>query len=107
MHNPLLQLSMPEQIAAGISMQTVEFNECPINLPFTATCFQVLPGYTTPLDQHEVAECWLIMQGSGVLEYAGKKFNVAKQDMLYFTPHQSHQITNDSNETLVIYSIYW
>jgi mannose-6-phosphate isomerase-like protein (cupin superfamily) len=104
---PKLNLSMVELIAPGVIVHPVDFSGRNVNPPFKATCFEVMPGCSTPPDQHEVQECWIIMKGSGILEFAAKQHVIREKDVLYFASRELHQIFNDGSETLIIFSIYW
>jgi mannose-6-phosphate isomerase-like protein (cupin superfamily) len=94
-------------ITEGVTLREIDFSALKIDSPFEMSCVKVLPGSMTPIDQHAVKECWIIAQGGGLLAYAGHVSRVHKHDILYFEPHHTHQITNDTSEMLVIYSIYW
>ena len=100
----VMNVEAPVTVSEGVMLQAINLAT---DVPFEVSCVEVLPGCATPVDQHEVRECWIIAQGSGLLDYAGKKTRVQKRDVLYFQPWQQHQISNDTDETLVIYSLYW
>lgn len=104
---PNLTFTAPEQIAPGVIVNPVDFTAKNTQPPFTMMCFHVLPGCSSPVDQHQVQECWIIINGSGVLEFASQKIPVTKNDILHFASFEKHQIHNTSNETLIICSIYW
>ena len=106
--SPRLNLSDPEQLDIGMRLRTINFkHHQQATPPFQATIFEVAPGHSSPLDQHAVKECWLILKGHGELQYNGKNYKTAAQDIFYFEPHHTHQITNESDELLIICSIYW
>ncbi|MEL6862987.1 MAG: class I tRNA ligase family protein, partial [Bacteroidota bacterium] len=76
--------------------------------PFKASRFEVFPGKTSPVDIHEVRECWFISEGQGSLIYNGEKLQEVKAgEVLYFDSHQSHAIENTGDSNLVIFSTWW
>lgn len=106
--SPRLTLTEPELLDTGVMLRKIKLithqNTSP---PFQATVFEVAPACCSPVDQHAVKECWIILKGHGELHYANKKYRASSQDIFYFEPHHTHQIYNDSDELLVICSIYW
>ncbi|WP_161964065.1 class I tRNA ligase family protein [Chitinophaga flava] len=105
----LLDFMEPE-VEAGI-MEVREVNL--INnderiAPFKASRFEVYPGQQSPLDIHEVRECWFVSQGKGEVIYNGTEVvPVSSGDVLYFESNQSHQVTNTGEDQLIIFSVWW
>jgi mannose-6-phosphate isomerase-like protein (cupin superfamily) len=106
--SPRLTFTDPEMIDNGMILRNIHF---PLNdaavAPFKGSIFEVMPGSVSPIDQHAVKEIWLIIKGHGDLCYDGKMYKAGAQDLFLFEPHHSHQISNHSDELLVICSIYW
>lgn len=106
--SPRLILNEPESLDIGVMLRKINLmpyqNKLP---PFQATVFEVAPGHCSPVDQHAVKECWIILKGYGELHYSEKIYKASSQDIFYFEPHHKHQIFNDGDELLVICSIYW
>ncbi len=76
--------------------------------PFKGAKFIIYPCQTSPLDIHDVAECWFVASGCGVITYNGEQKNIVKPgDVLYFKPQQSHAVWNNGTENLLIFSIWW
>ncbi|MDF2867464.1 MAG: hypothetical protein K0S11_934 [Gammaproteobacteria bacterium] len=103
--NPHLALLPAEWIAEQVPVYPVNFEAR--QKPFEMTYFEVGPGCESPLDQHAVAECWIILRGHGLLTYAGQSQEVNPEAILYFEPHQPHQIKNLAATPMLICSIYW
>lgn len=104
---PNLSFAEPEHYGAGFSVKQIDFQANQSNPPFKATYFQVLPGYTTPVDKHKVEECWIVLQGQGTLEFDGQSLPIAEKDILHFPSFKGHSVKNDSLEPLLLCSIYW
>lgn len=76
--------------------------------PFKGSKFIVYPNETSPLDIHDVKECWFIASGSGIVTYNGElKEAVKPGDVLFFDSQQSHQIFNNGTANLMIFSVWW
>ena len=108
-HDVRLPFMHPVFEGDAIKVDQIDFGAIDCSrMPFKASRFEVYPGKQTPLDQHEVVECWFIAKGVGELEYDGEnRLNVKEGEVLYFNPYQSHTIINTGGENLVIYSIWW
>lgn len=105
--NPKLSFSDPETIAPGVVVNPIHFELNQAKIPFKATYFQVLPGCETPLDCHQEEETWIVLQGMGLLTYEGTSYCMKVQDAFYFSSFKKHQVLNNSDEPLLICSIYW
>jgi mannose-6-phosphate isomerase-like protein (cupin superfamily) len=103
--NPMLEFLSAEQLTEGVFVKSVDYAER--KKPFTMTYFEVQPGCTTPLDKHDVIECWIILRGTGELKYNQQILPAKVHDIFYFDSQQTHQITALSDEALLICSIYW
>lgn len=97
-----------EHYGSGISVKMIDFeSKQGANPPFKSTYFEVLPGYTTPVDTHKVEECWIVLSGSGVLECDGERLLLKKHDIVHFASFKGHSVWNNSSEPLLLCSIYW
>lgn len=104
---PTLHFATSEYVANGVTVNPIDFAKIKKHPPFNFTYFEVQPGCMTPLDKHRVEECWVIMQGSGLLHYENQSHAVKTRDVLHFASNKKHQIHNDAQEPLIILSIYW
>jgi mannose-6-phosphate isomerase-like protein (cupin superfamily) len=102
--NPQLDFTQAEPIANGVLVHPVLFNS---PRPFEATYFQVLPGCETPSDHHPEKECWIVLQGQGILNYEGSLYSLSEKDLFYFDAYKKHQVLNTSEKNLIICSLYW
>ncbi len=75
--------------------------------PFTLARVIVPVGGSTPKDEHEVREIWVVLQGRGTLTVEGEPSSIGPGDTLYFESHEMHQVVNASNEPLEFLSIWW
>lgn len=107
MHQKLPHLGFLEGeiLSEGSVIFPIDFSG--IQKPFSMTYFKVDTGFSTPVDKHAVAECWVILNGRGELNYNGVTVIAEPQDIFYFSSFQSHQIKSISKEPLLICSIYW
>ena len=104
--NQKLSFTVPE-FGPGYSVKFIDFKSKGAEPPFKSTYFEVLPGCATPIDQHKVEECWIVLKGEGVLKYDDEEVKLTEQDVVHFAPHRKHQVRNDSSGPLLICSIYW
>ena len=75
--------------------------------PFKASLFTVGPGHRTPRDQHAVRECWLVVDGKGVLVYDGEELEIEKGNLLYFESEKPHFVQNRAEQDLIIFATWW
>lgn len=94
-------------LAEGVVVSPISFPSNSPAPPFNSTIFVVQPNCSTPLDYHEEAEMWVILNGSGLLKYESVHSQVARFDKFFFPSFTNHQIFNDSTVPLEILSIYW
>lgn len=103
--NPQISFAAPEFYGDGISVKQMQFRTA--SVPFKSTYFEILPGFTTPVDRHQVQECWVVLQGAGVLNHNGNEMPLKKHDVMHFNSQEGHSVTNNSDEPMLICSIYW
>ncbi|MBX9770613.1 MAG: cupin domain-containing protein [Candidatus Obscuribacterales bacterium] len=102
---PHLSFAAPEFYGDGISVKQMLLPES--TTPFKSTYFEILPGFTSPVDRHKVEECWLVLQGSGILDVDGEQVAISEHDVVHFDSFKGHSVTNNSTKSLLICSIYW
>jgi mannose-6-phosphate isomerase-like protein (cupin superfamily) len=102
LNEPMLIKGQGSQIADGAIVYPIE-----VNSPFKMTTFEVQPGCETAMDQHQVAEIWVILEGSGDLRYEDKSLTVERGQIFYFSSYKTHQIKNTGTKVLKILSMYW
>ena len=100
---PHLSFRLPENFP-GMAVYEANLIEA---APFQASRWTVEPGCGSPVDSHSVHEIWLVARGSGELHYGGATHRVAAKDIVYFQPPEPHQVFNDGEEMLEIFSIWW
>lgn len=106
--DPRLPFSEPVSRFSGVEVRQADFGSRGEGLtPFQGARFTIGPGSTSGLDIHDVRECWMVVSGQGLLTYDGRQFRVGAGDFCYFEPQRSHQVHNDREEDLVIYTVWW
>ena len=75
--------------------------------PMKVSRFYLDPGDTSPWDQHEVREVWIIESGRGLLDTGEARVVVERGDGHYFASNVPHRITNEGSEPLYIISMWW
>jgi len=65
------------------------------------------PGYAFDWHHHDgVDELWIVLQGTGYIEYKdGTKFNYKKDDVIYNPADLSHKIVAEGNDESIYYFI--
>ena len=107
-HDPRIPILEPGPNLPGVAFREADFSTRGEGVtPFKGGRFSLEPGSTSRVDVHDVRECWMIVHGSGLLTYDGRDFRVETGDFCYFEPRKSHQITNDGDEQLMIYNVWW
>ena len=106
--SPVLAL---EEIVTGIPGTTYgEFDTSRLGAlrgSLRAAHMILAPGGTTPLDAHEVRECWYVARGSGVLELDGRPQRLQPGQLVFFDSGQTHRLHNDGAAELVVLSLWW
>jgi len=94
------------EVSKHMIVSQFDFSNIPTT--FKAAIFYVAINQESPLDCHEVRELWYVLEGTGELTYnSGQKIMLNEFDMFYFDRHVSHSIQNNSNKTLIVFSIWW
>jgi len=107
---PMLGFLEPE--ITGTAMKVEEVNLAgagsPSVAPFKSSRFVVYPGEASPLDLHDVKECWFIAGGSGILTYDDQtSMPVKAGDVLFYDTRKSHTVFNNGKENLMIFAVWW
>jgi methionyl-tRNA synthetase len=107
---PRLAFLPPEVFENTMLINEIDFGhkgQQPI-APFKGSKFIVYPSQTSPLDIHDVKECWFVASGTGIVTYNGQQTEEIKPgDVLYFESQQSHDVYNNGTENLMIFSVWW
>ncbi len=107
---PRLSFLSPEIFGHAMVVDEIDLgheSEQPV-APFKGSKFIVYPNETSPLDIHDVKECWFIASGSGIVTYNGDRKEAVKPgDVLFFDSQQSHEVFNNGTENLLVFSVWW
>jgi|GEM_PF-1298192 len=109
LRNTLVDLGEAEQWGEGMIVSLLElapFAESGA-VPFKSSRFTVAPGCTSPVDQHDVREMWMIASGQGLLIHAGKEVAVSPGSICFFDSQEPHEVTNEGEIDLLVFSIWW
>ena len=69
---PLVAVHHVEDYSGGIQLKELDLEDAGERVtPFKASIITVPPGITTPVDQHDVRECWVVISGQGELTSEG------------------------------------
>lgn len=98
----------PQSSRPGVQLKEVDFHQYgEKRVPFDGGQFTIEPGAESKPDTHQVSECWMIVQGEGVLNYDGQEYKVCKGDFLFFEPQKTHFLRNEGEETVIVYTVWW
>jgi mannose-6-phosphate isomerase-like protein (cupin superfamily) len=75
--------------------------------PFECSRFTVPPGATSEIDQHEVAEVWMVRSGTGTIQSLDASLDVSAGESVFFPPWIPHQVTNTGSRELEVFSVWW
>jgi mannose-6-phosphate isomerase-like protein (cupin superfamily) len=76
-------------------------------MPFNAMWYVVPPGSASPVDCHPERELSLVVSGRAVVRSGEQRFEVRSGNAFLLDPDEDHQVTNTSDEPLVVFSTYW
>ncbi|MFI9627975.1 cupin domain-containing protein [Streptomyces sp. NPDC052042] len=98
----------PSSSRPGVELREADFTAFGADrVPFEGGRFTLEPGAVSKPDTHQVSECWMIAQGSGLLTYDGADYPVTTGEYLFFEPQKTHFIHNDGSTPLVIHTVWW
>jgi mannose-1-phosphate guanylyltransferase/mannose-6-phosphate isomerase len=73
---------------------------------FKVKCIHIYSGKSISLQKHQHrAEHWVVVKGDAVITKGNKKFNLSANQSTYIEKNQIHQITNKSDQTLMIIEV--
>jgi mannose-6-phosphate isomerase-like protein (cupin superfamily) len=75
--------------------------------PFSTSRFRVPPGSVSELDQHEVAEIWMVRSGAGNVRSGDDIITIAAGESVFFPSMVPHQVETTSSSPLEVFSIWW
>lgn len=75
--------------------------------PFEVARWSVAPGTANDLDRHRSREVWLVIAGTGLVTFADQTLRIHPGDALAFETEVPHQVYNDGEESLRVFSAYW
>ncbi len=106
---PKLNFLPPQLLGDDVRVDVVDTAPEGVALaPFKASKIIVYPGHWSPLDNHEVKECWMISSGQGELVYNDDvKEPIKAGDVLFYDSFNSHKVFNNGSEDLIIFSLWW
>ena len=67
---------------------------------------EIAPGGDLILHYHSPAEIYVVTDGRGILNKAGKLEEIKKGDVVYISENAKHALKNDGKETLKFYWIF-
>lgn len=105
---PNMAFKAPETYDGGMRVSEMDIQSMiPAGAPFKGSYWTVEPGGSSPEDVHSVHEMWLVASGRGELLCGGRPVRVEAGDVLYFEPHQTHEVRNDGDAALAVFSVWW
>ncbi len=75
--------------------------------PFEVARWSVSPGTTNDLDVHLSREIWLVVAGTGEVTWADCATRLKAGDAIAFDSRVPHQVVNDGDEDLTVFSVFW
>ena len=106
-NSPRLSFLQTERIRPGVSEIDFAASISPLP-PFQASRFTVAPNSSTPVaESHDPNEIWVIIEGKGKLVYDKQEMQISEDNFVYFKPNKAHQLINDGDRTMVVFSIWW
>lgn len=101
-----IEYRQPERHDSGMVMEEAD-SPAATRWPFTAARFEVPPGATTDLDEHDVVELWMVRSGTGTVVSGDTTMDVSPGSMVYFASRVPHRITNTGDDQLRLFSLWW
>jgi len=104
---PYLRFHPAEAMGAGSVVNEFMLAAMAGRPGFSGSRFSVEPGARTPVDQHAVAEIWMVADGAGELEYDGRTVALEAGQVVYFAPFKPHSLHNTGDAPMMVFSIWW
>lgn len=101
---------MKLQFKKGVSEDTIFVEEAITDKksPFKMSKWVLKSGLKSPVDVHDVKEYWLISEGRGIINYNDEELiKIEKGDFIFMDSRKSHQVENNGDKDLVVFSIWW
>lgn len=92
--------------AYGVGMVVEKVAGAP-GWPFAASRFEVPPGATSDVDQHDEPELWLVREGTGTITSGETTVSVGPGAMVHFPSRVPHRVTNTGSGPLLAFSVWW
>lgn len=108
-HDLLFLPFLPEKSSKiGTFFKQINFEiKKDILAPFKTSLFTVQPKANSLIDKHQVREIWIVSKATGLLNYENKIYQIKENDVVYFKPFSTHEVTNNGKNDLIILSIWW
>jgi quercetin dioxygenase-like cupin family protein len=95
-------------LSKGVTLDEVDFNvDGERKSGFHMATFDVAAKTTSDVDQHDVRETWLILEGQSELLSGTTTQTVSRGDVIYIESQTAHQLKNTSDETLRVLALWW
>ncbi|MBN8942433.1 MAG: cupin domain-containing protein [Rhizobiales bacterium] len=105
---PLVSVHHVDDYSGGIQVKELDLEQAGERVtPFKASIITVPPGISTPVDQHDVRECWVVIAGQGELMTDGVASPLEPGAVTYFASRCSHQVRNTGGDELKLFSAWW
>jgi mannose-6-phosphate isomerase-like protein (cupin superfamily) len=92
---------------SGMKVDEVDFSSAAGHRPFSASRFSVPPGATSELDQHDVAEMWMVAHGKGEVLSGDQKIEVGSGDLILLPGQVPHRLHNTGPDSIEVFSVWW
>jgi mannose-6-phosphate isomerase-like protein (cupin superfamily) len=107
-NGPLISTRRVEDYPEGMRVNELDFDDAGTWVaPFKASIFTIAANAASPVDQHEVRECWVVIAGCGELTTADDTVQLEPGSVTYFESRRPHQVRNVGNGELKIFSTWW
>lgn len=106
---PVLLNALPtEFLSEGVTLDEIDFTvEGERKSGFHMATFDVAARTVSDVDQHDVRETWLILEGRSELISGQTTRTVQKGDIVYLETQTPHQLNNTSDDTLRVLALWW
>lgn len=106
---PVFLNALPtEFLSEGVTLDEIDFNiDGERKSGFHMATFDVAGKTVSDVDQHDVRETWLILDGESELLSGDTKQTVRKGDVVYIESQITHQLNNISDNTLRVLALWW
>jgi len=103
-----LTFEAPEKFGSGLVSQNAVMRTMSEPVPIGIGKLKLASHSSAPLDTHLVKEAWMVAGGKGKVTVNGvKEFTIEAGDIVVFDENESHILTNHTNETMSLFSVWW